>query len=947
MSWSWLVALMVVLLQLGCTGIALPFAAASKSQKPFLAARPAELAALSVYAVADHDHLSARWNPSDLEEELECALVVENVEEKWVPCTDGNWQAGAQDLQVLPLVGELNLKIRYRNWPELSRLVRIQRFPERGRGLSDDDGPASVHAIEASGDGSFFVGGRFSFFNARRIAGGIPLRVTGPADDIIPRLRTGFTHSTPNQIATVRAVVKVDDGYIVGGRFTHFNGQPLGKRHLVKLDFSGRVVQEWSTALPINMSATVSGVWDLQKFQDPNGEERLLVAGELGGANLSILDAADLSVVQSISVTGIPRKARYYPPSAGGNPARLYMAVATGNASGLAFRAFQWVDASSSWSTAFGITGAGGLPGATGTVVVNDFEVLPDDSIAIVGNFVGLNNGALIYDSSGLGVVNFDGTISTQEQPVFDAEVTSIELGIQESRAYVGGYFEEVSYTRLPRLASLRRDGTRFIADTVPVVEFDPSSGSRIDTLLRDGNTLWMGGQFQYLGQAQNLLAVTLEPHLVQLPQALRVGRAVERLSFVETGVVFAGISGLGSVGGQAVSNNLVKVDSKFQVDPSFAPSSSGFNHEVKVVRKDGDGVFVGGDFSNFNGEATPVGLVRLSSSGSLDTSFGYFLENPLGGATEPWTLNPNNPYQLRAVNAVLRLDADRILVGGNFAKFNGESRNGLAVLNDSGQLRSEVIALPAGSVVTVLEPLGSAHILIGVERSPSVSASHAFILNRSLQGPPQELRVGTVVVADHEVLAAATRTVELEGSSYLDLILGGGFRTLQRAAHLRFTLDAQGAIDPSSVTELEFPDFSTVVSALHFSATGDLYVGGNFDQVTPPNNTTPLFVRVGVARFRSNSIGAYRFDSTYNAATQAAMGLQAGSPTTRVYALSSGAYQGADSGKGILVGSQNTGVWLDDSSSRQLVYGLMSLLEETGLWNPFFGGSGQTLKLE
>jgi len=95
-------------------------------------------------------------------------------------------------------------------------------------------------------------------------------------------------------------------------------------------------------------------------------------------------------------------------------------------------------------------------------------------------------------------------------------------------------------------------------------------------------------------------------------------------------------------------------------------------NYFVYALKLQPDGrILVGGRFSSIDGK-TKAGLARLNPDGTLDSNF---VTRVTSGGPFP------NVYAL-----ALQPDG-KILVGGNFGLVNGESRNGIARLNADGTL--------------------------------------------------------------------------------------------------------------------------------------------------------------------------------------------------------------------------------------------------------------------
>jgi uncharacterized delta-60 repeat protein len=113
-----------------------------------------------------------------------------------------------------------------------------------------------------------------------------------------------------------------------------------------------------------------------------------------------------------------------------------------------------------------------------------------------------------------------------------------------------------------------------------------------------------------------------------------------------------------------------IRLNSDGTEDTAFTSNlGTSFNFPVFVIRIQPDGkILVGGNFTNFN--STSVGyFTRLNSNGSLDSTFNSTLSTSFNGNVYAIELQPDG----------------KILVGGNFAGFNGNNIPRLTRLNPDG----------------------------------------------------------------------------------------------------------------------------------------------------------------------------------------------------------------------------------------------------------------------
>jgi len=137
--------------------------------------------------------------------------------------------------------------------------------------------------------------------------------------------------------------------------------------------------------------------------------------------------------------------------------------------------------------------------------------------------------------------------------------------------------------------------------------------------------------------------------------------------------------------------NHIARLNSDGTVDTNFAIntgvavnspySSSSVLKTINTVDIQSDGkILIGGAFELFNGIPQP-GIARLNSDGTLDTSFTINIGTGVDAAGGNYSIT----------NIVVQPD-DKILVGGAFRYFNNLAANGLVQLNSDGTLDTDFI---------------------------------------------------------------------------------------------------------------------------------------------------------------------------------------------------------------------------------------------------------------
>ena len=124
------------------------------------------------------------------------------------------------------------------------------------------------------------------------------------------------------------------------------------------------------------------------------------------------------------------------------------------------------------------------------------------------------------------------------------------------------------------------------------------------------------------------------------------------------------------ALSGVALINTNGLLDTSFNTGTGVSGdlTQQGNNAEVNAVALSGTQVYIGGNFTSYNGQTT-VGISRLNADGSLDTSFN--LSTPPDGVVRAIQVQTNG----------------QVLIGGDFTHVDGIVRNYVARLNTDGSL--------------------------------------------------------------------------------------------------------------------------------------------------------------------------------------------------------------------------------------------------------------------
>ncbi len=329
-----------------------------------------------------------------------------------------------------------------------------------------------------------------------------------------------------------------------------------------------------------------------------------------------------------------------------------------------------------------------------------------------------------------------------------------------------------------------------------------------LSAVARSGDKLVIGGGFtQYNGKAgTGVVGVNADgsrdaSFLGGIKGGAQTANALLKLT---SGKILVG-GNFNECGGRT-NTNVAVLNSNGTSDSAFK-SSSGANGTVRAVLEAGVGqIYIGGDFTSYNGVARNR-IARLTSAGAMDTAF-----DPGAGADgavltlAKQTLGETNPagavivagsftsfrgaaagriVRLTAAGAVdtnfvigagadgtiraLAVESDgKILIGGDFANFNGVARNRIARLNSDGSLDTSFDsgAGPNGAVSAIVFK-GNGEIYVGgnfTQYGTSTARGIARVLASGLPEDPALFRAGSGTNGPVNAIALTTNAAVLGG---------------------------------------------------------------------------------------------------------------------------------------------------------------------------------------
>ncbi len=321
------------------------------------------------------------------------------------------------------------------------------------------------------------------------------------------------------------------------------------------------------------------------------------------------------------------------------------------------------------------------------------------------------------------------GTVTAFNPGVDNAGEYVGTLLIDGTTLYIGGYFSEVGGEVRTGLAAI--DTT-----TGLVTAFDVSAVSSIDsveTLLLDGTTLYIGGEFSEIGgEARNNLAAVDTTTGLVTDFNPDVNSMVFSLSLDGTTLYIGGT--FTQAGGEA-RTGLAAIDTTTGLVTAFDANVTGIiniNTNIRALFLDGTTLYIGGTFTQAGGEER-LGLAGIDTATGLATAFDtstYFSVSSIVGGVDSLFIGSQRTLtdvqtrtSLVAFNLetglvtdfdadiniggyvqTLLLDGTTLYIGGNFTNIGGEIRNRLAAIDTTtGTVTAFDVGVNANSVQAMI----------------------------------------------------------------------------------------------------------------------------------------------------------------------------------------------------------------------------------------------------
>ncbi|RTY76280.1 T9SS type A sorting domain-containing protein [Flavobacterium sp. LS1R10] len=666
-----------------------------------------------------------------------------------------------------------------------------------------------VNAIFVQSDGKILVGGNFTSYNGASQNYITRLNVDGSRDTSFVT-GTGFS----NEVLTL---TRQSDGKILaGGRFTTYNG----------------TIQNYITRL------------------NPNGalDTSFLVSNRFNGAVKALSIQTDGKIVVGGSFTSYfgstanhlirlnndgSRDAVFNIGSGFSNDVLTLALQHNGKLLiGGSFRSYNGI--SQNYITR--LNGDGNYDTTFNSVQgfdsdVNSMTLQTDGKIIVGGSFTIYNNTAQNRISRLLPDGNLDTNFNIGngfDNGGFTSIVRSIALQ-SNGKIIVGGTF--IKYKQIPTQAGITCINIDGSNDLIFNGAIGFNSTGAINTIVSqsDGKAI-LGGYFtSYKGLLQNRISRLNPDGAIDLTFNSGIGfNAPVNILFLQSdGKILVG-GNFTSYNG-TIQNHIIRLNTDGSVDASFN-IGSGFNDRVTSIAVQSDGkILIGGYFTLYNGSAKNY-LIRLLTNGSIDTTF-----NSGTGF---------NAY----VNTIAIQSNGKILAGGEFTSYNGNTQNHITRLNSNGSLDTS-FNIGTGFWLRVLTLVlqNDGKILVGGLFTFYNNLNQNHLIRLNTDGTKDT----SFNIGNGPDAYVSSFALQPDGK----IIIGGYFTTYNYDVikqNYITRLNTDGTRDTGFNSGIGFNNY---VYVLALQSDGNLLVGGAFDSY---NNKSS----VGLIRlFTNNTLGFKNFD--------------------------------------------------------------------------------------
>jgi len=301
--------------------------------------------------------------------------------------------------------------------------------------------------------------------------------------------------------------------------------------------------------------------------------------------------------------------------------------------------------------------------------IVNAIALQTNNNIIVGGDFTTYSGGTIIANS--IIKLNSDGSADNTfiSKSGFTGFIYSMVLQ-NDNKIIIGGQFTEYSGQSANNIIRLNSDGT---------IDTNFTTGSGFNgtvcavALQSDGKILVGGGFNSYSGITANFVTRLNSDGSKDdvFDTSDKIKNSVNTIVLQPDEKIFLGGNFYKDCGGAA--NRIIRLNSDSSIDNTFN-SGNGFNGYVYTIKLLSDcKILVGGSFSVYSGQSIH-NIIKLNSNGNIDNTF--VSGDGFDGSVCTIALQSNG----------------KILAGGNFTTYSGQTANYITRLNTNGTIDSTFI---------------------------------------------------------------------------------------------------------------------------------------------------------------------------------------------------------------------------------------------------------------
>lgn len=599
-------------------------------------------------------------------------------------------------------------------------------------------------------DSNIIVTGRFAYLNERYIYGIARLKPDG-SNDYTFNIGTGADEH-------VNAVVRQPDGkLVIGGDFKVFNGVTFN--HIARLNADGSIDTSFHSGTGLNTTGTIYSL-----YRQPDGK---ILAGGIftsynGTSKNNLIRLNTDGTIDNTFITGTGPNSGVY--GIGMQPDTKI--VVCGNFvsynGDTATKRLMRLNNDGTRDLTFDV--GSGFTGST--AIVTDLIVMPSGKIMTAGYFTTVNGNS----SNRIARINNDGSYDATFAvgTGFNSNVNDLGLQADGKVIATGGFtqYKGVACNRVIRLdTNGGKDATFYVGTGLNLsangIFFNP-----------DGK-IYIGGTFTLVDSFSRI-------RVVRLLTTGKVDQTFQLESKLNNQIMAVALQNNGKaiIGGaftkynEVSTNRIARLNSDGSLDATFL-AGTGANNNIRDIKiLPNDKILIVGDFTNYNG-TTVNRIARLNADGTLDNTF-----TPGVGA--------NSTVYKIATDA-----AGRIIICGNFQKYNNVTRVRLARLDANGVLDNTFNPGTGfnGAVYSMaLQPDGK--IIAGGSFTTALGISVSRLARVDSVG---NFDVGFNVGGNGANSTVFAIVVQPDGK----IIVGGGFSQFNNVSHQRIMrLNSDGTVD-------------------------------------------------------------------------------------------------------------------------------------------------------